>query len=102
MESGREYRAYIYSEADKNDLYYIDLPAAHPVEVWLRNIPAGTNYHLGLYDSASRQVGWSAEPDNRDEHILTGALQAGRYYVRVYQAAGFSSTQPYSLRVVYR
>lgn len=102
LASGREYQAYIYSEADKNDFYYTDLSAPHPIEVWLRNIPVGANYHLGLYNAAQGQEGWSANPGSSDEHILTGALPAGRYYVRVYQASGYSSMQPYRLRVVFQ
>lgn len=102
LESGRDYQAYIYSAADENDFYYFDLPATHPVEVSLRNIPANNDYHLYLYDANRNPRGYSGRPGSDDEEIRVDNLSPGKYYVRVQRVVGFSSTQPYSLRVVYR
>lgn len=100
--SGQTYYAYIYSDADANDYYWFEMPADHEIEVWLQQIPAGNNYHLYLYDADVQQRGYSGNPTNTDEHIHTGVLPAGRYYVRVQRVSGFSTTQPYALRANYR
>jgi hypothetical protein len=92
--------------SDIKDYYYIELTASHTVEGWLTNIPAGENYDLVLrypnppYDPVPG--GYSGNLGNADEHILTGVLAPGRYYIQVYnRATGPGSTQPYQLRVVY-
>jgi hypothetical protein len=45
--------------------------------------------------------GYSAELGNADEHILTGILPTGRYYIQVYHNSTGGSTQAYHLRVSY-
>ncbi|HHE70988.1 MAG TPA: hypothetical protein ENL34_01720, partial [Chloroflexi bacterium] len=100
--SGLTYYGVFPSAADPKDYFYFDLPAAHTVELWLTNIAAGHNYDLTLRDASLGMVAHSGELGNAGEHILTGALQPGRYYIHVSNASGTSSTQPYHLRGVYR
>ena len=78
------------------------MPAAHSIEVWLRQIPVGHDYNLYLYNSAFVQIDYSGNLGNQQEHILTVVVPAGRYYVRVRPVAGYGTTQPYLLKAVYR
>lgn len=100
--SADTYQGHIESEADQNDYYYFDMPAAHTVELWLRNIPDSTNYHLYLYDANTNLRGYSGNPGNAEEHILTDTLPAGRYFVRIQRVTGYSATQPYSLQATFQ
>lgn len=103
MQSGVTIYALIYGPGDKDDYYWFEMSSAHTVEVWLTQIPEGHNYSLYLYDSTGTgQLGYSGEPGNRDEHILTGVLPPGRYVIRVYAGQGYSASQFYALRTVYR
>lgn len=80
------------------------MPSAHSVQVNLWNIPANNDYHLYLYNAPQPQglVMYSGNSGNTPEQILTGTLPAGRYYIRVQRVTGYSTTQQYSLRTVYR
>lgn len=100
--SGLTYYGVFPSAADPKDYFYFDLPAAHNVELWLTNIAAGHNYDLTLRDTSLDVVQHSGELGNADEHILTGVLPSGRYYIHMSNASGTGSTQPYHLRVVYQ
>jgi len=100
--SGLIYYGAFPGASDPKDYFYFDLPAAHTVEVWLSNIPAGHNYDLTLRDASLNVVGHSGELRNADEHILTGALPPGRYYIQVTNASQTGSTQAYHLQVVYQ
>jgi hypothetical protein len=101
--SGLTYYGCFPSGADEKDYFTFDLPAAHSVELWLTNIPSGHNYDLVLRDPANMtgHVGYSGEPGNADEHILTGVLPVGRYYVQVYNRSESGSSQAYHLKVTY-
>jgi hypothetical protein len=86
---------------DIQDYFYFDLPTDSPVELWLTDIPAWQNYNLVLRNANLDAVGYSGRPGENDEHILTGTLPAGRYYIQVFRESGNGSTLPYHLRVVY-
>jgi predicted secreted protein len=103
--SGLIYYGAFPDAADTKDYFYFDLLTARTVELWLSNIPAGQNYTLVLRDDDDpyyTPVGYAPQPGNADEHILTGVLLPGRYYVQVYHDSPGGSTQPYHLRVVYQ
>ena len=100
--SGQEYLPYIYGPQDQDDFYFFNLPAAHSIEVWLRQIPAGHDYNLYLYNSTLVPIAYSGNLGNQQEHILTAVVPAGRYYVRVRPVVGYSTTQPYLVKAVYR
>lgn len=102
LASGQGYQGHIESETDQNDYFFVDMGTAHTIEVSLRNIPVGANYHLYLYDSVQNLVGYSGNAGNADEYILTNPLLASRYYVRVQRVAGFSPAQAYLLQVRYQ
>ena len=93
------------------DIYYVNLPTAHAIEAWLEQIPANNNYQLYVYADVSgvcnlngqdKLCGYSGNPGNGDEHIITPVLPAGKYYVRVRPVQGYSATQPYAFRAVYQ
>lgn len=96
------YRALIYAPGDQEDFYWFDMPQAHTIDVSLEQIPAGNDYHLYLYTSTQAPAGYSGNPGNQSEYISTNTLPAGRYYVRVQRVVGYSATQPYALRAVFR
>lgn len=101
--SGGWIYALIYGPEDQNDYYWFEMTSPHTIQVWLQQIPSGHDYNLYLYDSTGLVLlGYSANPSNQDEHILTSVLPAGRYYIRVYAVQGYSTTEPYVLRSVYR
>jgi hypothetical protein len=86
---------------DTNDYFYFDLSTPGDVELWLTNIPGGCDYDLVLRDAALVQVGYSGNVGSADEHISTGTLTTGWYYVQVYHRSTAGSSEPYHLRVVY-
>jgi PKD repeat protein len=102
--SGLTYYGVISSAADRQDYFYFDLPAAHTIELWLTDIPDGSNYDLYLRAPADldHPVGTSNKSGNADEHILTGVLSPGRYYIQIYNRSATGSEQDYHLRTVYR
>ena len=99
--SGLTYYGRFTSGADIQDYYFISLQSAQSVELWLSNIVAGQDYDLTLRDSTLGLVGHSGELGNANEHIRTGTLPAGWYYIQVYNRSGSGSTQAYHLRGVY-
>jgi hypothetical protein len=86
---------------DTNDYFYFDLSTSDDVELWLTNIPGGCDYDLVLRDASLTQVGYSGNVGSVDEHVTTGVLSAGRYYVQVYHRSAAGSSEPYHLRAVY-
>jgi hypothetical protein len=86
---------------DINDYFYFDLSAAGSAELWLTHVPSGCNYDLVLRDVALGVAGYSANLGSADEHIQTGTLAAGRYYIQVYHNSAAGSAQEYHLRAVY-
>jgi hypothetical protein len=99
--SGLTYYGTLPSGGDINDYFCFDQPEEGSVEAWLRNIPAGENYDLILRDADLNPAGYSGELGHVDEHILSGELPAGRYYIQVYHREGAGSDQEYHLQVVY-
>ena len=99
--SGIQYHAYL-PPWDVEDFYYIELFAPHSIEIWLRNIPQGTDYNLYLYDATFKLVGYSGNVGNADEHILYADGQPGTYYIgvrRPFQQYGL--IQPYLLTTMF-
>ncbi len=92
-------------DGDKSDYFYFDLDTTHRVDIWLTNIPSQNDYDLYLYRPCENLWAKSDRYGNVDEHIpQTGILEleAGRYYVRVYNYSDSGSIQPYHLQVVYQ
>jgi hypothetical protein len=108
LTSGQTYQSWI-SDCDlttykKSDYFYIDISTTNPINVYLTNIPAGTDYDLYLYKDPSddpKDPADKSEGTGSSETISSYSPPAtGRYYIRVYGRSG-SSTSPYSLRVTY-
>nr|MBC7244204.1 pre-peptidase C-terminal domain-containing protein [Chloroflexota bacterium] len=99
--SGQVYRDYISSSSDECDWFYFDMPVAHTIEAWLREIPSGCDYDLYLRGPTGNHLTSSAQPGNKDEHISWGPLPAGRYYLLVVRIEGWHAHVPYALRVEY-
>jgi len=86
--------------ADLKDYFYFDLSIAHSVEVWLTNIPEGCDFDLALRDADENLLAYSNNYGSAAEHIVTGTLPPGRYYIQAYYYQT-GCTPPYHLRVVY-
>jgi hypothetical protein len=99
--AGLTYHGTLPTAGDRQDYFYFWLPSAGRVELWLTQIPAGHDYNLILRDGELEAVGYSGELGSTSEHILTGILPAGKYYVQVYHLSAGGSPQPYSLRFVF-
>ncbi|MBN1889177.1 MAG: DUF11 domain-containing protein [Thermoflexales bacterium] len=90
------------SDFDK-DYFYFDLDVEHSVSMDLTNIPSGQDYDLALWDTAFKSpIAYSDNKGSLDEHIQTGILLPGRYYVQIYHYDSGGSMQPYRVYVVYR
>jgi hypothetical protein len=103
--SGKTYFGILPSASDERDYFYFDLVSPHQVELRLTHIAAGQNYDLALRDvNLDTFPGWySVQPGHSNEHVLTGVLPAGTYYIQVYRNPDSSggSSQAYHLWVVY-
>jgi hypothetical protein len=92
----------VFPADDPKDYFYFDLSSAHSVEVRLSNIATGEDYDVYLRDADLEEVSRSDETGSVDEHIQTGTLSPGRYYIHVYNYSASGSTQPYHLYVAYK
>ena len=102
LKTGETYRAYLTSPGEW-DVYAIDVPTDHIIEVWLEQIPTANDYDLYLFDAEGVRQGYSANIGNANEHIRTSQqLPGGRYYVAVKGVTGSSTTRSYSFRSVFR
>lgn len=81
------------------DFYYFELTTDRQITVTLRDIPAGSDYNLTLYDANQVQEGYSGNLGNADEQIPPVTVGAGRHYVRVTRGSSPLVSQPYRLRV---
>lgn len=102
--SGVSIQAPLCSITDTNDYYYIDVMAAGNLEIWLTDLPTGTDYDLYLYYEAAptEHVTRSVNYGPDDEYIGydVSADKLGRYYIRAYAYSGWSS-DPYTLLTSY-
>lgn len=103
INSGVTYQGNFACGGDQNDMFRFQLAAAHTIEIWLTHIPAGSNFSLALYNAAKQRVTYSTQPGNADEHILTGTMQPGTYYIQVYNQGGTYGPQvTYQLRSLFQ
>jgi len=97
LQSGVTYQSYVWTDSDE-DFYQIAVPqAATGLVATLRNIPAGCDFDLYLFDSQSELIESSTASGNAPETIDVSGLSAGTYYLQVTPWTGSSQTQPYSL-----
>jgi uncharacterized repeat protein (TIGR02543 family) len=87
------------SAADQVDYFFIDLTIPQRMQISLTRISTGHNYDLVLQDVELRPVARSEGAGDVDEQIETRRLDPGRYYVRVVNAGGTGSEEPYNLRL---
>jgi hypothetical protein len=83
---------------------YIDIRTANAINIYLTNIPAGTDYDLYLYkypcDGPGNSVAKSKNYGSSPGTISHNPSDTGRHCIRVYSHSGYSAS-PYSLRVTY-
>jgi uncharacterized repeat protein (TIGR01451 family) len=102
--SGEVYSAFIWDATDTHDYYYFTPTTIDEVSVELTNIPEGRDYDLSVwnYDGKYNLIDYSDRTGNADEDLTFVPIAGEKYYVRVSPFTGFSSTQPYHLRVTYQ
>jgi N-acetylneuraminic acid mutarotase len=101
--SGDDYQGNFACDGDVNDVFRFEMSAAHTIEIWLSDIPPGSNFSLALYDGDKQRVTYSAKPNNADEHILTEAKGPGTYYIQVYNQGGtYGTGVTWRLRAVFQ
>ncbi len=66
--------------------------------IWLGNIPSGTNYDIFIYNSSGTYMACSVQVGTTQEIIKCRLKRNQTYYVRVISASGCSSTK-YILRI---
>jgi len=87
---------------DRNDYYFILLTISGRVELWLSNIPYGSDYNLTFRDANLNPVGYSGNNGNNDEYIHSAnVLPAGIYYMQVQNYGQTNNSNAYELRALY-
>jgi hypothetical protein len=97
--SGLRYSGTFPQITDVVDSYYLEQFTSGRLNVYLSNIPAGSDYDLYLLNVAMEVVASSELPGNQEEHITTAPVPASKYYVQVINRKGLVSIQPYYLKV---
>jgi hypothetical protein len=101
--SGDNYQGNFACDGDVNDIFRLEMSATHTIEIWLTGIPSGSNFSLALYGEDKQRVTYSAKPGNADEHILTGTMNIGTYYVQAYNQGGtYGTGVTYRLRALFQ
>jgi PKD repeat protein len=88
-----------YGYPDDSDDYFAFVAGQGSAVVEMWDYAPGDYGQLLLYDEEHQMVGW--DPDPTDGWQIAVALTPGRYYVRIYTAGGYTSTEAYTLRVTY-
>lgn len=93
--AGRTYCAY---PDDMNDIFFFCTDGGGvTVELW-DYAPA---YYGSLYLYDEQPLPVARDPDLGDGGYISVTLAPGRYYIRVFTAAGYTNTQAYQLRVTF-
>jgi hypothetical protein len=94
IRSGKNYQGY---PDDSDDYFYFITESSGPITVNLSN-HTGTGVQLLLYyNSIDNRVGL----DNTAPYAINYSGAPGIYYVRIYAAGGYNSSNPYTLQVTY-
>ncbi|SDZ61334.1 pre-peptidase C-terminal domain-containing protein [Evansella caseinilytica] len=84
--------------ADDIDWYKVNLTAGTDVAFLLKNIPAGTDYDLYVFDP-NLNYAVSENSGNLDEKLYISIQTSGTWYVAVVPYSGYNPDQNYSLFV---
>lgn len=98
IQRGVQYRAY---PDDRDDYYYFELPSAATVTIYVADFaPTSTSGDLILYDEGEQYIDQHGDP-GKDFLAIDRWLEPGKYYVRVYTAEDYSTSQLYTLTVTW-
>ena len=81
------------------DWLFIDVAENEKLSVTLKNIPAGCDYDLEVYNTDLTRCYSSYASGNSNEKVDRLIETPGRYYIRVYSYMGSNSTENYELNV---
>ncbi len=84
-------QATIHHMFDQDYYYFVVDKASSSVNIQLKNIPAGTDYDIVLYDSNKRLVTGSYKGGVSNEYI-NRTLYKGTYYIKIYSYKGCSDS----------
>jgi hypothetical protein len=101
LKSGTPYRAY---PDDTEDYYYFELSSPGRVIVDVTNYaPTSSSGTVALYgpDSCTNRIDYYGETGDTHMVLDNTLSDPGKYYVRVYTAEGYSTSQLYTLTVSY-
>jgi uncharacterized repeat protein (TIGR01451 family) len=106
LESGVAIRAALCSELDSRDFYYLNAPGGATIELWLQDLPDGTDYDLYFFylnsEGALEFKTRSTNPGTTSEYIryIVPSDEPGQHFVSVHSHSGWSTTK-YTLRAQY-
>ncbi|WP_437751952.1 pre-peptidase C-terminal domain-containing protein [Sorangium sp. So ce1389] len=89
-----------FPSGDTVDYWKFNLPARMYVNIFLGNIPAGSDYDIQVFKSTdvSSPVWSGTKGSNADELVVSRDMQAGDYIVKVYPYGGPRGDVQYRLR----
>ena len=88
-----------YGYPDDSDDYFSFAAGQGSAVVEMWDYAPGDYGQLLLYDGDYQMVGW--DPDPMDGWRIAVDITPGKYYVRIYTAAGYTLTEGYTLRVTF-
>lgn len=81
------------SSASDIDWYKITFSSSGVANFWLGNVPSGCNYQLQLYNSSGALLTGSYNASGLQELISFYSVSATTYYIKIYTASGYSTSQ---------
>jgi len=95
---GEEYHGFI-SAKDDIDYFFLEIETPQIVELFLTDIPPGTDYDLYLVTGEEDVLKDSASSGQEDESIEYTTSSVGVFYVLVLPFENFSRVEPYTLQM---
>jgi len=100
LASGETYRAYCWSQGDRDCYYFTVSNPTNNVHLELEKVCAACDYELYLVNADEEIVAASENGQGMGES-LSANVPAGRYYIVVHPYRGYSTSEPYLLTAVF-
>jgi hypothetical protein len=96
--AGEEYHGFI-SAKDDIDYFFLEIETPQIIELFLTDIPPGTDYDLYLVTGEEDVLKDSASSGQEDESIEYTTSSVGVFYVLVLPFESYSRVEPYALQM---